>query len=210
MNFKEYYNFVQYIVEGTGFTLQDLKQQVPSDRNKHFLKDREENGTPGSFLTDVDWNEKKDYLTLFFDVNPTYEKQVKIISPKGKFNTSNNYLVRLQVEDINKHLGSIKDFMGLKPKEQIDLLKLMIKTATFKVGSDDMSWIYQGTWDVADKLGYAIDKFPKGIPRGKGIWSKKHKGEYPAIYATKHILEACKVIPFIVDKISKLIREKYK
>lgn len=95
MNFKEFLmteeqeitNFLQYLTEGTGKSLEDLLTKIPSERNRYFLKERQEKGKSGSVLKFVIWNEKEDYIRLVYHTVPTYDKQVKIISSTktGKF-----------------------------------------------------------------------------------------------------------------------------
>jgi hypothetical protein len=221
MKFKDYYykstiqsiiESFEYIVEGEGFKITDYYKNVASPRNKHFLSDREENGTSKSTLSMIDWDDKKDHLTLFFETTPTYEKNVKIINNKGNVvdGTSNFYTIRIQFEDVSEYLGSKEEFLDIPKKEQIKRINRMIKEDTAKVGSDDCSWYFQSVAENASIMKYAIDEFPKNKPHQTGKWAKKHRGEKPPVLLiTKHILECVKIIPFISDSIAKKIREKY-
>jgi hypothetical protein len=222
MKFKEFYNHketlqniiesLQVIVEGEGFRLTDYYKNIASPRNKHFLNDRETKGTSKSILSMIDWDIKKDTLTLFFETTPTYEKNVKIVNIKGNIvdGTSIFYTVRIQFEDISEYLGSKEEFLDIPKKEQIKRINKMIKEDTAKVGSDDMSWYFQSGFENASIMKYAIDEFPKNKPHQIGKWAEKHRGEKPPVLLiTKHILECVKIIPFISSEIMIKINRKY-
>ena len=83
----------------------------------------------------------------------------------------------------------------------------MINNATAKISSDDASWLYQGMWQNATDLDYAI--FPYTGPKGKGEWSNRHMGEDPAIYISKHIREVFQQIKKDASKISGVLRKRY-
>jgi hypothetical protein len=193
------------LLEGTGFTYSDYVKQVPSPRNIQFYQLRLKEGKTGSFLRDVVWDEKEDGLILKYEVVPTYKNVIQIVDKNGKKSKDDKYLIEIMFEDIEKNLGKKSEFLELKRKEQIDLFRLMMKKGTIKVNSNDYSWLYQGAFENASKLGYSIYPF-KGV-KGKGIWSRKHRGESPAVYVTKHIVEVMKTIPFIVNEIIKKIND---
>jgi hypothetical protein len=196
--------WLQVVFEGSGFTIDDLRKDAPSPRNIKFYKERQSQGKTGSFIDEVGWNEDKDVLTVTFKTTPTYDSNVKTISNTGKEKSGTFYTTMIQFEDVNKYLGSKKDFFELSKKEQNDFIKEMVKEATVKVHANDLSYFYQGTWENADALGFAIKKFPG--PKGKGIWSKRHRGESPAIYITKHLIEILTITPFLINTMGKMLR----
>jgi len=200
--------FYNYLLEGTGFKLKEFVKDIPSERNKKFFKQRQEIGKTGSFLRDVIWNEKKDVLTLKYRVIPTFDKSVKTVNKNANIKTSKEYYPEIQFEDVESFLGSKKDFFTvLNKRQQDELFSLLVKDGTVKVHSTDMSWLYQGVWENASELGYSIYPF-KGT-KGKGIWSRRHKGESPAVYITKHLIEVINTIPFTKNTIVKKLRDKY-
>lgn len=201
-------SFINYLIEGTGFKLKEYVKDIPSKRNEKFYKERLDNGKTGSFLIDVDWDENSDSLTLKYRVVPTFDTKVGTTTKNSTFKTDKEYHVEIQFEDIDKFLGSKEDFFSvLNKRQQDDLFGILVKDGTVKVHSDDFSWYWQGAWENADQLGYAIYSFTG--TKGKGIWSKRHKGESPAIYITKHLIEVIKTIPFIKNTIVKMLRDKY-
>lgn len=200
-----------------GFTVADFKKNAASDRNKEFLTLRRRDGEPGSFLKSATFNKRLNTLLLQFDSNITYDPKAGITTKgfnggsKGNYKPhskmASKYRVQVQFEEVEKHVGTLPEFLELSKGEQVAFIREMIKTCPVKVHSNDKSWYWQGAWENADYLGYAIHPF-KGTS-GNGIWSKRHQGESPAIYITKHILEVMSVIPFLAADIAKMIREKY-
>jgi len=201
---NENVNLFNAILEGTGFTFSDYVKEVPSPRNIQFYELRKKEGKTGSFLKGVDWDEKNDGLILKYDVVPTYKKDIKVVDNFGKIKGATKYNIEIMFEDVEKNLGKKKEFLALKKNEQIELFRIMLKKGTIKVNSNDFSWYFQGGLENASELGYAIKPF-KGV-KGKGIWSRRHRNEVPAIYITKHIIEVMKTIPFLVTKIVSMIK----
>lgn len=206
---EQYDNLEQYLIE-SGFTINDLRKKIPSKRNLHFLKVRQTEGNSGSFLTDVIWNDKKDTLLLDYKVVPTGdEKIVKIVNLNGKVEDATEYNVKIEFQEVSKYLKSKQEFLSLSKMDQVNQIINIIKKCKVKVHANDASYYWQGVWDVADKQGFAIEKFPKNNNRGKGIWSKRHTGKYPGKYLTKHILECLNNTMFLSSIIAKKIRTKY-
>lgn len=216
MNFKsflitelqEFNDLYNIIFEGTGKTLEELLKVIPSDRNRYFLKKRQEDGNSGSFLQFVDWNEKNDYIRLIYHVVPTYEKIIKIISSTktGNEYISDHYECILELEDTKKFLGLKDEFLKLSSKEQEKLFRKYINETTLKVHSNSLDFYWQGTWENLDREGISVYHFPSMKPKGKQIWSIRHKNEKYALYLGKHILEVLGTLKFLVSKIVKMIR----
>jgi len=201
-------NLLNYIIEGTGFSVTDFLKDAPSQRNKKFFAQRQSEGKTGSILKDVIWDEESDSLTLKYRVVPTFDNKVGTVTKNTSFKTNKEYHVEIQFEDVEKFLGSKEDFFSvLTKKEQDELFKILVKEGTVKVHSDAYDWYWQGGWENASKLKYSI--YPFTGTKGKGIWSKRHKNSSTAIYITKHIMEALKTIPFVSNKVVKLLRDNY-
>lgn len=197
---------IYQLLEGSGFNIADLRKNAVSNITKKYYKLRHsDEGHQGSTLESVIWDQSLDSLLLQFFIIPTYKQKVKTVDINGNQKTDNHYEVEIMFEEISKWLGTKKEFLNLQPKEQISKIREMIKKGEVKIHSNDMSWRFQGGESNAADLGYEIYDF-KG-PKGKGIWSKRHMGENPAIYITKHILEVLTVIPFIPQEILKMIKE---
>ena len=205
MRFKDF-----LLYEGTGFSINELKTWVPSWRNRYFYDLRKKEGHTGSFLQFIDWNEKQNYIRLIYHIIPTYNKKVKIVSSTktGNVYKSDHYECILELEDVNQIIGDKKYFLSLKPKEQEKTLRNFINNTTIKVQSNDMSFTFQGAWENLSNALKSVYSFPIGIPRGKQIWSIRHKGEKNALYITKHLIEVIGTVPFLISKICKMIREE--
>jgi len=204
MNFKRFC----LITEGEGFSLKEFIKEVPSDRNREFLKDRFNHGNSGSTLKDVEWNIDKDAIFLTFDVIPTNSKRAEAYDLKGNTELVDNYTVTIQLEDVAKWLKNRKDFFNQTKKNQVIDFKRFMNGTTLKVQSNDSSWQLQGTFETASDMGYSIEKYTG--PKGRGVWSARHRGltENPA-YLTKHILESLKNLAFLPSKIVSKLRAKY-
>lgn len=200
--------FLEFLAEGTGLSLDELKRLIPSDRNRKFLKIRREKGHTGSFIQEVIWNEKKNHIRLIYHIKPTYGTPVKIISSTktGAIYESDHYEVIFELQDTKEFLGNRKDFLKLSFKEQVETFRNYLTTTKIKVHSNDMSFYWQGAWENLSKKEYSVYPFPADRPYGKQIWSRRHKGKPNAIYITKHLLEAIETVPFLVSKIVKMIR----
>lgn len=214
-NFKQYLleeidavQFLEFLAEGTGLSLDELKRLIPSDRNRKFLKIRRKEGHTGSFIQEVIWNEKKNHIRLIYHIKPTYETPVKIVSSTktGAIYESDHYEVIFELQDTKEFLGNKKDFLKLSFKEQVETFRNYLTTTKIKVHSNDMSFYWQGAWENLSKKEYSVYPFPADRPFGKQKWSVRHKGKPNAIYITKHLLEAIETVPFLVSKIVKMIR----
>ena len=131
------------------------------------------------------------------------------IGDKGsiKFEKSDHYVVRLKFEEVSNYIIVRKDkkeFFTLTKKEQIELLRNLIKNGTLKVQSNDFSWLFQGMWERASDLGYSVFIY-KGV-KGQDIWANRHNKD---VYVSKHIKEVLTTLPFIVDEIRKKLEDKY-
>jgi len=72
----------------------------------------------------------------------------------------------------------------------------VIKNAPVKLHSNDMSYYWQGVWEMGDKYGYSLFPFPKwqGAEKGDGTWARRHIGKSSGIYLTKHLLELLTIV----------------
>ena len=118
----------------------------------------------------------------------------------------NHYEVEVLFEEISQYLGTKEEFLSLSKGDQIKKLRELVRKGEVRIHANDFSFYYQGMWENADALDYSIYDFPG--PAGKGIWSTRHKGESPAIYISKHIIEVLSAIPFAIDEISSEIRKE--
>jgi len=205
MTFKQY---IQFINEGTGFTINDLKTWVPSWRNRYFYDIRKREGNTGSFLKYIDWNEKQNYIRLIYHIIPTYNKKIKIVSStkSGKIYESDHYECILELEDVNQIIGTKEDFLSLKPKEQEKSFREFINKTTIKVQGNDKSWFFQGVWENLHNALKSVYPFPEEF-KGKQIWAKRHN-RINQPYLTKHLIEVIGTVPFLISKICKMIREE--
>lgn len=207
---QEYYKDIQVIAEEIyllveGLPIKNFNKNVPSHLNKEFFKKRKKEGETGSYLKRVKWETGK--LTLYYEVKPTPTLPIRKIAKTGNISGTSKYKTEVQFEDAESFLGTKKDFLAQTKKEQINRMRKLAKNGSIRLHSNDMSWIYQGAWRRAQDNDYNIYKLPKNRMKDKGIWKQRHGKE---IYATKHIMEVIGTIPFVVDTISKMIREKYK
>ena len=205
--FKE----IEYLYEATkGFTVKDLINDGLSDITSKYYSLRKADGTTGSFLNNVIWNQQSNVLQLIYHVNPTYSKDVKVfkIGSRGsiKLDKSSHYTIRIQFEQVSDYLltRNKKEFFELTKKEQMSLIRDLINNGTVKVFGNDMSFLFQGMWERGSDLDYTVYKY-KGI-KGKGEWWARHNKD---IYVSKHIKEVLTTLPFVVDEIRKKIDEKY-
>lgn len=200
--------FLEFLAEGTGLSLDELKRLIPSDRNRKFLKIRREEGHTGSFIQEVIWNEKKNHIRLIYHTKPTYETPVKIVSSTktGAIYESDHYEVIFELQDTKEFLGNKEDFLKLSSKEQVESFRNYLTTTKIKVHSNGLDFYWQGAWENLSKKEYSVYPFPADRPFGKQKWSVRHKGKPNAIYITKHILESIETVPFLVSKIVKMIR----
>jgi hypothetical protein len=185
-----------------GLTINDLKKNAISNLNKIYLSKRRKEGQSGSYLEEINWDEEKDTITLEWSIVPTYEKSVTNYSPTGDKYTANDYLAEVQFINVNKYLGTKKDYLEFTPKEQGQLVSDMLKNGEVKLWSSDPSFIFQGTMEAMDDLDASI--YPLWSPKGKGIWNSRH-GKEP--HVTKHIAEILSVIFQNYSIIAKLLRE---
>jgi len=193
------YGNICELLEGSGFTIDDFKKNATSQLTKKHFKIRQEDGDQGVLLEDTKWNEKDDTLWLQFFVMPTFDKKVPIMTKKGSEKKDNHYTIEIVFDEVGQILGAKKEFLELSKKDQITKMRKLIKEGETRIWSNDLSFWFQGGYENSDKLDYNIYPFPG--PKGKGIWSKKHKGESPAIYITKHMIEVFQTMPFITDEI---------
>jgi len=198
------YGNIYNLLEGSGFTIDDFKKNATSQLTKKHFKIRQSDGDQGTLLEEINWNEEKDTLWLKFFVMPTFDKQVPIMTKDGGEETDNHYIVEIIFDEVKQFLGTKKEFLELSKKDQIIKIRKLIKEGETRIWSDDFSWWWQGGFENSDKLNYNIYPFPG--PNGKGIWSKRHKGESPAIYITKHMIEVLQILPAIADEIVKEIK----
>jgi len=207
--FKEFLiseaNLLQALLEGTGLVFSDYVDVVPSQKNIEFYKLRQEGGKTGSFLKEVVWDEDNNGLLLRYEVTPTYENKVKIVNKQGKQSSGSKYIIEVLFEDVDDYLGNKKEFLTMKKKDQIAKFRQMMRKATIRIWSNDASHWWQGSFEQADKYGYAIYKFPG--PKGKGIWARRHIGRTSGIYGTKHLIEVMKTIPFLATKIINMLNK---
>jgi hypothetical protein len=213
-NYKNAYFFVinlagknlikENLLEGSGFTIDDLRKNAISPITKKYSKLRDTEGEQGSILEELMWNELEDTMLMQFFTLPTYTKTVDTITKKGSEKSDNHYRVFVQFDEVAKWLGKKSEFVDLKSNERIRLLRNMIRKGEVRLHANDFSFYFQGMWENAAILGYNIFDFPG--PKGKGIWSNRHEGESPAIYISKHLFEVLGTIPFIIDEINKKIK----
>lgn len=218
MNFKEFLLnenieisiFFQILLESTGKTFDELKNKIPSLRNRYFYDLRKKEGKTGSFLQYVIWNEKDDYFRIVYHVVPTYSKQVKIISSTktGKEYISDHYEVILEFQDTKEYLGSIKDFLKLSFKEQEKLFRRYVNETKIKVHSNSPDFLYQGAFENLDREGVSVYPFPSEVPKGKQIWASRHNGA-GKLHLSKHLIEVLQTVHFLIFKILKLIKIEY-
>ena len=193
--------------EAEGFQIDDLLQNAESQRNKKFYGLRKSEGETGSFLKSATYNVNKNTLLLTFWITPTYSKIVRAFTTSGQEIKTDHYVVKLQFEDIDYNIGKKGELFDLDYKDQQQFIYSLINEGTIKFWASDPSFIFQGLWENADKLGFSI--FPYTGIKGKGIWSKRHMGEFPAIYLTKHLIEVLEIVKqkFIVSDILKLLKK---
>lgn len=204
----------------TGFTVWEFANKAPSDRNKYFFSVRQSLGRSGSRITnayfkDLDINKN---LVLKFTVTQTpnaitrkKKSWVKVMSLDSRIRNAHHYVVWVLFEALEDYLDEqeieiLRGPQGKNVSKKAQVIRKILRNATAKVHSNDMSFYWQGAWENASDLGYSI--FPFTGTRGSGKWSKKHKGESPAIYITKHILEVMRVIPFNTISIAKILYNK--
>lgn len=202
----------------TGFTVWNFAHQAPSDRNKYFFQIRKNLGHSGSFITDAyfkNTDENKN-LVLKFTVKPTPKNGksrswVKVMDLQSRVKKARHYVVWILFEALEDLLDPdeidiLRLDKGVEVSKKAGIIRKIFKGATAKVHSNDMSFYWQGTWENAARLGYSIFPFT-GHP-GKGKWSVHHRGESPAIYITKHILEVMQVLPFNTMQVAKMLHPK--
>lgn len=202
-----------------GFSIPDFKSNGTSSRNWQFYRQRQSVGSSGAKLTSVGWNKRKDTITLQYKVTPTFDSRVGVTTKSwdagetGNYKqppyarTARSYKVQVKFDEVRKHVGTRDEFLDMIPYEREAFLEAMIRDCPVRVHSNDKSYYFQGVWENGDSLGYAIHPFPGTT--GTGEWSRKHVGEYPGIYITKHILEVFEHIPQDVKKIANKITAKY-
>lgn len=202
-----------------GFTIPDFRTNGTSSRNLTFYRQRQDQGRSGSTLTSVAWNKRRDTITLQYKVVPTFDTTVGVTTKnwnageKGAYKqppyarTARSYKIQVMFENVSDHVGTRSEFLDMIPGEQEAFLDAMIRDCPVRVHSNDKSFYFQGVWENGDKLGYVIHPFP-GVT-GTGEWSRKHTGEYPGIYTTKHILEVFYTIPTDTQTIAQRIASKY-
>ena len=206
---------------------------VASNLNKFHYKVRSKVGNAGSFLKAAVYSEAKDALLITFKVNPTWSNKAKNkkaaeagvkVMPKNQIpkitsgegtphldsKFSKHYTVYLYFGMISSVLSEkeMKDFLEpTKGSQRMGALKKIVKQCPIKVHSNDMSFYWQGVWENLDEFGFSL--FPFNGTHGKGVWSRRHKGESPAIYLTKHLLEVLGVLPFWYNTLNRILRIDY-
>lgn len=212
MNFKDFLIESEKIMEllEEGISYDALMKKIPSNRNRYFLKKRQDEGKSGSVLKIVDWNEKENYIRLIFHTIPTYDKVVKIVSSTatGKMYKSDHYEVIIQFDFVKEFLGTKKEFENLNFKEKVNKFRKFLKETKLRVQSNDMSFYWQGAFENLDNADATVYPFPKQKTKGKQIWSMKHKNRKYALYLSKHLVEVLSTLPFLITKIVKMIDGK--
>lgn len=208
MKFKDtYYRTINYILEDMimieGLDIKNFNKTVPSTINKDKYKERKETGV-GTFLNSVKWNNKKDTLTLFFNVTPTSGTPVDIVSKKGKISKGSKYKTEIQFENVSKFLGKKKDFLSNSKGDQIKKVRSLTSNGSVRIHSNDLSFLFQGVWRRSVDGDYNVYNLPSNRTVDTGIWKTRHGKNK---YATKHIMSCIDTIPFISANIAKLIRE---
>lgn len=213
-----------YVVEplqekSSGFTIGDFRANGTSSRNRDFYQQRRSSGRSGSTLTSVTWNKRLDTLTLQYKTVPTFDTTVGVTTKdfdageKGQYRqppyskTAKSYKIQVKFDDVSYHVGTRNEFLQLDDFEKGQFIQSLIQDCPVRIHSNDKSFYFQGAWENGDSLGFAIHPF-KGTA-GTGEWSRRHTGEYPGIYTTKHIVEVFETIPGDVNEIVRRIVSKY-
>jgi hypothetical protein len=207
-----------------GFTVWNFANHAPSRRNKFFYQTRKEAGRSGSFLKEAFFRdndpriESGKCIVLKFRVNPTFGdgvsahrtsvRRVKTMDLSSRVRWSSYYTVWVLFEHLEDDLTEeeLDALRSGSTTERRPVIQKIFRTSTAKVHSNDMSFYWQGCWENAAQLGFSI--FPFTGRHGSGVWSRKHTGEFPGIYITKHILEVMKVLPFNALTVAKILTVK--
>jgi len=212
-----------------GYSIPDLFNNVQNPHELNFYKDREENGTHISNITQVSWNDKNwraiggdrntSTLTLTFKVKPTYDTPKFVFKKDGGKTHANNYTIRIQFQDINSWVENRKAFLDLDPIDKKEFMDSVLKFAPVKLWSNDPSWMFRGSYENATDLGYSMYDFHKqGIPtqdpsKVNSAYNKYYRpygSKKPAIFTlSKHMIEVLKKLPDMSNTIINLIIQKY-
>jgi len=193
---------------------------VPSKMNKTNAGIRQTLGRAIHRFESCWYEVEDDAIYVDFHVTPTsYEKPVKgklqIVdpdNPEDKDIWADHYVTQFKLENVQNDLTPEEFIEILNMKDKSDkairsrktILKKLIKNNdNVKVHSNDMSFYWQGAWEMADEYDFAIYDF-SGTP-GKDIWAKRHKrGRAP--YVTKHIVEIAQKFDSYIDNIARTLR----
>ena len=193
---------------------------VPSKMNKTNAGIRQSMGRAIHRFESCWYDVEDDAIYVDFHVTPTsYEKPVKgklqIVdpdNPEDKDIWADHYVTQFKLENVQNDLTPEEFIEILNMKDKSDkairsrktiLKKLLKNNDNVKVHSNDMSFYWQGAWEMADEYDFAIYDF-SGTP-GKDIWAKKHKrGRAP--YVTKHIVEIAQKFGSYIDNIARTLR----
>ena len=204
-----------------GYTIPDLRKNAFNAHELKFYKLRMK-ANNGITLKDISWNDRNtrgtgdnkysSTLTLTFSIVPTYFSQVSILSKDGTPSKADHYTFKLQFQDINKWIGSRKEFLELSESDKVEFMKAIMKKAEVKLWSNDYSWLFQGNYENAVNLDYSLYPWPVGIPKAEGRWALIKTGDTNTTYysLSKHAIEVLKKVHLMTKAIIKRIKDTYK
>lgn len=209
------------LFEEKGYTIPDLRKNAWNPHEKKFYDIRMEHGSHGIKLMELWWNDRNtraveperysSTLTLIFKVTPTWEQEVKNLSPTLQKSVKDHYVFKLQFRNINQFIGTREEFLSLDKSDQVDFIKQIMRIVPVRLWSSDYSWYYQGNFENAVTLDYSIYKWPKNAPRATGRWAKIKTGSTSRPYygLSKHSIEILRKMPLFINKIVKMINYLY-
>lgn len=198
-------------------SIKDWSSDGFSNLNLKHADIRKSIGNKEIWLNDINFNNSNNNLTLNFYVKPTFLnkidpvknkviKSVETITKTGNTTTSKfrpYYIVKVQFTNIKE----IKDkWNELNRFKKISIIDDMIDNwYNVKFWSNDLSFLYQGTWKILNELDSSIYPFPSLPDSGK--WKKLHGNS--GVHLTKHLYFIFKLIPYYVEEIIKYLNGKF-
>jgi len=198
-----------------------------SNSNYKHYNIRLKHGNTEIKILNIYYSKKKKNLLLEFYVKPTFlnrnvygtnyvQRDVEYIDNTGRVKSSKYrkyYNVRLLYEDTRKleyeleKTKFITKYSDMRKKRRQIVKEFLADHPFLKIWASDLSFLFQGSWHLLDKLNSSIYKFPKNL-KDKGIWLKRH-GNF-GLHLTKHLIGVFELVLKSVNEIDKILEKNYK